>query len=437
MQKISTITATAVGLGAIIGAGIFVLSGTAIALAGPYALLAFVLVGIIIFIVALELGELASIMPNAKGASYSYVYKAFGSEMGFMTGMMMYFSYASSISVIALGFGSYLSNMLSVPSVSYAIPFAMLLIAGISGINALGIKKAARADLALVLVKIAILLIFIGFAFSLVMHSGGFSFVNFQASPAQLGIAQIFAASIAIIFAYSGFQNIATFTSRIEGGPRNAAKAIMSAVLISIVLYVLVVFALILLVPAGKFTIGGDPLAFALNSVGAPSWLLLLTDIGALIATTSASVAMMLGASRLVYQISSDGLLPRLLRSYDKKRDVAVRGIVLSAVIGGAMLFAGNIYVIAAISNFGLLFSYLMRGFAVVHFRNRKIYSEFRVPFYPYLTIIAIIGILAFMAGMPYEALVFGVVLLLAFLSIYYMLREVEQKKVIRIRLFR
>jgi len=437
MQKISGAAATAVGLGAIIGAGIFVLSGTAIALAGPYALLAFILVGIIVFIVALELGELASIMPNAKGASYSYVYKAFGSELGFITGIMMYFSYATSISVIALGFGSYLSSILGLQSASYSIPFAILLIAALAGINALGIKKAARADLLLVVVKIAILVTFIAFAFYISIRSGGFSFANFEASPAQLGIAQIFAASIAIIFAYSGFQNIATFTSRVEGGPRSAARAIMSAVLISMVLYVMVVIALMLLAPASSYKIGGDPLAFALKSANAPSWLILLTDIGALIATASASLAMILGSSRLLYQISSDGLLPKILRKYDAKRDVAVRGVAISAIIGAGMLFAGNIYIIAAISNFGLLFSYLMRGFAVVHFRSRRTYGEFKVPFYPYLTLIAIIGILAFMAGMPREALAVGVVLMLSLLTVYYLLREVEGKKVIRIRLFR
>jgi APA family basic amino acid/polyamine antiporter len=437
MQKISGAAATAVGLGAIIGAGIFVLSGTAIALAGPYALLAFILVGIIVFIVALELGELASIMPNAKGASYSYVYKAFGSELGFITGIMMYFSYATSISVIALGFGSYLSSILGLQSASYSIPFAILLIAALAGINALGIKKAARADLLLVVVKIAILVTFIAFAFYISIRSGGFGFANFEASPAQLGIAQIFAASIAIIFAYSGFQNIATFTSRVEGGPRSAARAIMGAVLISMVLYVMVVIALMLLAPASSYKIGGDPLAFALKSANAPSWLLLLTDIGALIATASASLAMILGSSRLLYQISSDGLLPKILRKYDAKRDVAVRGVAISAIIGAGMLFAGNIYIIAAISNFGLLFSYLMRGFAVVHFRSRRTYGDFKVPFYPYPTLIAIIGILAFMAGMPREALAVGVVLMLSLLTVYYLLREVEGKKVIRIRLFR
>ena len=103
-ETISQKSATAIGLGAIIGAGIFVLSGTAIALAGSYALVSFVLVGIIALIVALELGELGSIMPQEKGASYSYVRGAFGSELGFITGLLLYFSYVSSIPVIALGF---------------------------------------------------------------------------------------------------------------------------------------------------------------------------------------------------------------------------------------------------------------------------------------------------------------------------------------------
>jgi len=105
-EKISIPVALAVGLGAIIGAGIFVLSGTAIALAGGYALLAFVLVGIVAIFVGLEMGELSSLMPNEVGASYSFVYKAFGSELGFVTGILLFFSYATSISVISLGFGS-------------------------------------------------------------------------------------------------------------------------------------------------------------------------------------------------------------------------------------------------------------------------------------------------------------------------------------------
>jgi Amino acid permease len=117
--------ATAVGLGAIIGAGIFVLSGTSIALAGADALIAFVVVGLAAIILALEMGELSSLMPDVKGASYSYTFKAFGSRIGFITGIFRYLSLAVSISVVSLGFGAYLSSLLKLSASAYSIPFAI------------------------------------------------------------------------------------------------------------------------------------------------------------------------------------------------------------------------------------------------------------------------------------------------------------------------
>ena len=118
--------ATSVSLGAIIGAGIFVLSGTAIAIAGFDSLIAFLLVGGVALAVAFQSGELGSIMPNVKGSSYSYAYAAFGSEMGFITGIMLFFSNSTAISVIALGFGSYLASFLGFRSPSISIPFAVV-----------------------------------------------------------------------------------------------------------------------------------------------------------------------------------------------------------------------------------------------------------------------------------------------------------------------
>ena len=109
-RLISVPLATAVGLGAIIGAGIFVLGGTSIALAGADALIAFIVVGLVATILALEMGELSSLMPDVKGASYSYTFKAFGSGLGFITGIFRYLSLAISISVVSLGFGAYLSS---------------------------------------------------------------------------------------------------------------------------------------------------------------------------------------------------------------------------------------------------------------------------------------------------------------------------------------
>ncbi|MEM3781778.1 MAG: APC family permease, partial [Candidatus Micrarchaeaceae archaeon] len=305
MQNVSVANATAVGLGAIIGAGIFVLSGTVVALAGPYSLVAFVAVGVVALILAMIMSELSSIMPSAKGASYSYAYKAFGSEIGFITGIALYASFATAISAIALGFGTYLSSMLGFGSFS-SIPFAIALIVTLTIVNLLGISKAAKTDFWLVAVKLGILVLFGAFAIAFADKTGiAATVANFSSSGYKPS--DIFAASVAIFFAYSGFQTIATFASKIKGGAIGAKKAIIGSVAISLVVYALVDVSLMLLAPASKYAIVADPLAFALQYAKAPHALGVIIDLGALIATTSATLAMILSASRISYQISADG----------------------------------------------------------------------------------------------------------------------------------
>jgi APA family basic amino acid/polyamine antiporter len=434
-RVIGAASATAVGLGAIIGAGIFTLSGTAIALAGVWSLVSFVLVGFVAIVVALEIGELCSIFPDASGASYSYVLEAFGSELGFITGVLLYFSFASAISVVALGFGAYLSTLLGLSPDAYSTSLAIVIIAILSAFNLQGIKKAARADFGLVLVKVAVLIVFI--AFAAIFSLGGNAFANISsAAPPSNGYTAIFSASVVIFFAYSGFQTISTFASDIKGGARSAAAAIFAAVAISMVLYVLVDLALMLLVPVSAFVVNANPLSFALNAAHAPAYMSAIVAIGALIATASATLAMILSSSRILYQISMDGLLPKILRNYDSDKDVARNGVLISAVIAVVMLFSGNVYVMAAISNFGLLFSYLMAGFALIHFRRHGREGSFRVPIYPYLPVVAIFVLLSFMLGLPNEALVVGTVMIIGLLMVYYFLKEMEEKGPVRVRLF-
>jgi len=435
-KLISVKVATAVGLGAIIGAGIFVLSGTAIALAGSAALLAFIIVGIIALIVALELGELGSIMPLAQGASYSYAYEAFGSELGFVTGIMLYFSYSSSIAPIALGFGSYLTSLVGLSATFYPVVFAIALIFVLTIVNLFGVSKAAEADFGLVIIKICILVVFIAFALLFAINHGSEVAAHFTSGfqPGNLGA--ILAASVVIFFAYSGFQAISTVTRNVKGGGVGAAKAIVSSVLISMTLYIIVVIALLLLMPASLYAISSNPLSFALKTSGAPAWLFTLVSVGALIATTSAALAMVLASSRMLHQISSDKLLPKLVRKYDEKRDVAVNAVLISSAIGAIMLFSGNIYVMASISNFGLMFSYLITSFSLIHFRRSKAASSFRIPLYPFLSIIGIIGLMALLIGMPREALIIGVAMILSLIVAYYMLIEAESRKIEKVEIF-
>ncbi|MCL4403534.1 MAG: APC family permease [Candidatus Marsarchaeota archaeon] len=436
VQQISVRVATAVGLGAIIGAGIFVLSGTTIALAGVYSIIAFVLVGAIATLVAVELGSLGEIMPHSKGAAYSFVYNAFGSEMGFVTGIMLYFSFATAVSAVALGFGAYLGSMLGLTQHIYAVAFALLQILALTIINIIGIKKAAKADFGLVVVKLGVLTIFILFALLFLMAHPHVLQTNFATIPSKEGLGAIFAASVAVFFAYTGFQTISTLTDRIKGGARGASKALMFSVFISIVVYLLVDISLMLLAPANAYTVNADPLSFALKYAAAPAWLFTLVDIGALVATTSAALAMILASSRTAYQISKDKLLPAVLRKYNPKRDVAINGVIITSAISAVMLFSGNIYIIAAISNFGLLFAYLMSSIAVIHFKRRPD-VPLKIPFYPYLPIATILALVALLIGMPKEALLIGSGMIMLLIAVYYFFREIDRKKPVKVRLFK
>lgn len=212
-------------MGAIIGAGIFTLSGTAIALAGTWALASFILVGLVAVIVALELGELCSLFPEVKGASYSYAYEAFGSELGFITGILLYFSYASSISVVALGFGSYLASLSGLRLPYSADYFAIALIAALTLLNLRGIRKAARADFALVILKMGVLIMVVGFAFVYFLHASGSARDFLAGGSSPTGLSGVFEASVAVFFAYSGFQAISTFVSDVKGGAASQTDA--------------------------------------------------------------------------------------------------------------------------------------------------------------------------------------------------------------------
>ncbi|MDE1850950.1 MAG: amino acid permease [Candidatus Micrarchaeota archaeon] len=447
MAKIGLAGATAIGLGAIIGAGIFVLSGTTINLAGSGALVAFIITGFVAVILALELGELSSEMPNERGATYSFTYNAFGSELGFIGGILLYLGYVAAVATIALGFGTYLSSALGEASPIYTYGFSILLMVALMLINYRGIRNTASTDLVLVVFKILVLALFILFA----VFFGTWT-AHQIAGFFNGGMGGIFAASVIALFAYAGFQSIASLTPDIEGGGRTAAKAIIISVVISMILYVGVTVSLLALVPGNQFGLVANPLSYALSTVHAPSWLFVLITIGALVATTSATLSMMVGGSRTLYQMSVDGLLPKSFDRLNSRRAPA-NALLLTTVLGIAFLFAGNIYIIAAISNFGILFSFLLTGLALIKIRRiRNHYKEkrgilgdgstvkfkniFQMPLYPYLPIISIVAILIFFYAFPNGVISTGLALTLAAMIVYYVLREIKDRPVIKVRFF-
>ncbi|MUN28906.1 APC family permease [Sulfuracidifex metallicus] len=427
-NSISMIEATAVGLGAIIGAGIFVLSGAAISLAGSYSIIAFLFIGFLSVLIAMSLGELTTMFPHEKGSTYSYVFKAFGHELGLLTGIMVYFSFSTSIAAIAEGFGSYLSSTLGDPALT--LIFASMLIAVLTGVNLIGIQKAAQADLVLVMIKLSILSLFI--AFAIVYASSHFSLSHFQSTQSQSSILPFFSSSIAIFFAYTGFQVITSFADDVKGGPKNAAKAVVLSVLISMIFYVMVALSMIFLVPVKEFNVNADPLSFALAYSHAPAWIHIAVDVGGMIATTSATLAMILASGRTLYQISVDMKLPKFLSKYNEKKDVAPVATLISSTIAFITFFAGNVYVIASISNFGLMFSFIMSNLALLHFRRKGMSGSYRMPMFPFTIAASTLMLISLILGFPREALTINIIIIILVLLVSYILKDMREKEIVR-----
>jgi APA family basic amino acid/polyamine antiporter len=326
--------------------------------------------------------------------------------------------------------------------------FAAILIVLLASLNLRGISEAADADFVIVVFKVSALAVFIVWALVAGVHLS-----SNLTQPPESGVSGIFSASVIAMFAYAGFQSIATMVPNIKGGGRTAARAIVVAVAISLVLYVLVTLALLALVPVGQFGFRADPLSFALSSAGAPTWLFLLIGLAALAATASATLAMIIASSQLLLQLSGDGLLPGILGRRKGGHPSALGALVMTIVFGTLFMFLGNIYVIAAVSNFGVLFSYMLSGFALLKIRRMRRHPErhpdalreagvpdtgiVEMPWFPYLPIIGIGFLIAFFFAFPSLALSIGLGIVLVSILAYYVLREDRDEPVIKIRFFR
>ena len=321
-KKLTFTHAVAVGLGNIIGAGIFVMAGSAIDAAGPAALVAFALTAVLATTVGLNTAELSSRFPKLEGGVYSFARVTMGDTIGFLVGWFRLIAYAVSGAAVALGFASYLVNAGMPQGIFY--PAAVLLILALTFVEERGIRLASEMEVGLVIVKIVGLAIFLAAVFSLARFSPG----NFEPLFPAGGLGVIVAANIAF-FAYSGFNTIATLTPDVEDGERTGPRAIITSILVSTALYVLVVFALLMAIGWTGYGSASDPLSVALNSLGAPSMVSYSVDVAAIAATFAVTLSMIIAGARTAKQMGEDNLLPRWLGKGSK-----TPGVVVAAVMG-------------------------------------------------------------------------------------------------------
>jgi APA family basic amino acid/polyamine antiporter len=393
-RSVGTLDLTALGLGAIIGTGIFVIIGEAIGDSGPAIILSFLLAGVTCVFSALSYAELASTIP-VSGSAYTYAYATMGELLAWIIGWDLILEYGVSVAAVAVGWGGYLQNLLdsvfgiSLPDAIAQPPGeggtinlpAVVLVLAITALLVAGVRESARANTVMVILKLAILLFFI------VVGVTAFNGDNF--SPfAPHGTSGVVDAAALIFFAYIGFDAVSTSGEESRRPARDLPIAIVGSLVIATVLYILVAIVATGLAPADKLADSEAPLTEAMQA-GGFGWSANLLSIGALIAITSVVLTILYGQTRITFAMCRDGLLPRSLGTLNRRKTPA-RITLLFGLFVAALSAVVPLSEIAKLVNIGTLFAFLIVNIGIIVLRRTQPDLErgFRVPFVPVLPLI-------------------------------------------------
>ncbi len=402
--------ATMIGIGAMIGAGIFVLTGIAAGEAGPAAVLAFGLNGFVTLLTALSYAELASALPEA-GGGYAYIKKAFPGAAGFLSGWMLWFCYVIACSLYALGFGSYaweamLGNIPLLEHVDLHVfgrSLPVLVITAAVGVifvnvNMRGTALTGSVENVMTMAKIVILLVFVAMGVNHIFGNPAAAAANFKPFMPK-GMTGVVLAMGLTFIAFEGYDLIATVAEEVRDPEKNLPRATMISLFVTVLIYVMVILVCIgaIVVPGrASWEVLGESGETAV--VGAarrfmPMFGVALVTVGALLSTLSALNATILASSRVAFSMGRDRMLPEALgRIHPTRRTphiaVFVTGVILIVV---AMLFP--IRVIGSAASVMFLLTFALVNLALIAIRRKfpEVRSGFRVPLYPLVPIVAIV----------------------------------------------
>lgn len=387
------------GIGAIIGTGIFVLTGVAAAEhAGPALIISFILSGLACVFAALCYAEFASTVP-VSGSAYTYSYATFGEIIAWILGWDLILEYGLASSAVASGWSGYLQGLLAGFGIHFPkaitsaydpangtyidIP-AILIVIIITLLLTQGVKKSAKFNTIMVIIKLAVVSLFIGVGAWYVKPSNWTPFMPFGFSGVTAGAATVF-------FAYIGFDAVSTAAEEVKNPQKNMPIGIIASLLVCTVLYITVSAILTGIVPYTELGVK-NPVAFALSYIN-QDWIAGFISLGAIVGITTVLLVMLYGQSRLFYAISRDGLLPKVFSRVDKKKQTPlVNSWIICLMVS---IFAGLVPLnkLAELTNIGTLFAFMTVAVGILYLRKNKQAPKtgFRVPFVPYIPILAFV----------------------------------------------
>lgn len=427
-RTLSAVDLIALGIGAVIGTGIFILPGTVAATkAGPGIILSFVLAAIVCAVAAMCYAEFASVLPIA-GSAYSYGNIVYGEMIGWIIGWALVLEYVLAVATVAVGWAAYFNSFiagfgLKLPKAitgsfdpahgTYINVVAILIVCLIAWIIDTGLKTSIRLNNIIVVVKLAIIVLFLLVGSFYVKPSNWTPFAPFGGTGILKGAAVVF-------FAYLGFDAVSSSAAEVKNAKRNMPIGIIGTLVICTIFYILVSGVLTGMVSYKQLNVD-DAVAFALQ-LAHQNFVAGIISIGALAGMFTMMVTMIYSSSRLLYSIGRDGLLPRFLGKIDKHH--APKNAMLTVTIVISIL-AGLIPLdqLANLVNIGTLIAFAFVSFGILLLRrNPKLNAikGFRVPLYPVLPIISGLLCLFMMTQLSMETWLASLVWFLLGLIIYF-----------------
>ena len=395
-KAVGVLDLTALGVGAVIGTGIFVIIGEAIGDSGPAIVISFLLAGLTCMFSALSYSELASAIP-VSGSAYTYAYATLGELIAFIIGWDLILEYGLSVAAVAVGWGGYLKELLdSLFSINFPSEIAnppgeggsfnapaVFLVLSMTALLIAGIRESARTNTVMVVIKVAVLLLFI------VIGVTAFDSSNFEPF-APNGFTGMVDAAALIFFAYIGFDAVSTASEECKEPSRDMPRAIIGSLAIATTIYIAVAVVTSGLLPYDAPKGDTSPLATALDQGAGIGWGADVISFGALIAITSVVLTILYGQTRIFFAMSRDGLLPDFFaKVWERTKTPALITLTVGLLAAAISAFV-PLKEIAKLVNIGTLFAFLIVNVGVIVLRRTKPDLErgYRVPFVPVLPLI-------------------------------------------------
>jgi APA family basic amino acid/polyamine antiporter len=401
-RTLGPVALTSLGIGAIVGAGIFVLSGVAAQHTGPALVLSVILSGVGCAFAGLCYAEFASMIPVA-GSAYTYSYATIGEFLAWIIGWDLILEYAVGATTVSIGWSGYLVSFLQgtlhipfpaelskspwetvqladgrmVHSI-FNLPAAFIILL-ITTLLIIGIRESANFNSFIVLVKLCVVMLFIAVGAIYINRANWHPFFTpNQGVFGEFGFSGVLRGAGIIFFAYIGFDAVSTAAQEAKNPERDMPIGILGSLGICTILYIAVVLVMTGLTPFRHLNVP-DPLAIAIDATPARSWLSAVVKLGALLGTTAVILVMMLGQTRVFYSMAHDGLLPQVFGRIHKRFRTPY---ISTALIGVCVALAGGLLplrIVGELVSIGTLLAFVIVSASVMVMRRS--HPEIRRPF--------------------------------------------------------